>query len=84
MHERTRDRDALTLATRELVGELVELVDEPEVSEQLDPAVVVGVRAPERELETDVLGRGQERQQVVRLEHEPEVVATQARPLTLG
>ena len=85
MDQGARDRDALALSARELIGELVALVAEAELAEQLD--ATLGRRrvgAVQRELQADVLDRGEERQQVVGLEDEPELVAAQARALALG
>ena len=80
--EGTRDRDPLTLSAGELVGELVALVPEAQLGEQLEAArVPLGIGAVQGELQADVLDRGEEGQQVVGLEDEPERGPAQAGPL---
>ena len=82
MDEGTRHRDPLTLSAGELVGELVALVREAQLGEQLEAAgVPLGIGAVQGELQADVLDRGEEGQQVVGLEDEPELGPAQAGPL---
>ena len=84
VHERPRNRDALPLTAGELVGELPGVVGEPEPAEQLGTALVSVPGAPHGELECDVLDRRQERQEVVDLEDESDLVAADALPIAPG
>ena len=79
--QRARDRHALTLPAGQLIGQLVGVVGKPQLGEQLEAALVAVAGAMQRELQAHVLDRGEERQQVVGLEHEPELVTAQTSAL---
>ena len=70
--DRARDRDALLLAARELRGEVVEALAEPDQAQR-----VLGRHRRSRDLghQRHVLARGEARDQVVELEHEAHVQA---------
>ena len=72
--QRAGDRHALALPARELVGQLVGVLGQPQARQQLGAALVAAARAAQRELQRDVLDRREERQEVVRLEDEPDLV----------
>lgn len=69
-----RDPDALALATGELIRELVGVRRQAEVDKQR-PCRVRIAPPPEGQGEVDVLGRGQEGEEVGGLEHDAERVA---------
>ena len=79
--ERTRDRDPLLLAARELGGTVREPLGEADRGGQLLEPAGVGLLAGDRERQDDVLLRGQHRQQVEELEDEADVLAPQLRQL---
>ena len=81
--ERTGDRYALTLPAGELIGKLVDIVGEPQLGEHVEATLITVRGAIQGELEADVLSRGEEGQEVVGLEYEPELVTTQTGALAI-
>src|SRR5581483_1393140 len=83
VRERARDRDALLLAARELARQVVEPPVEADALEQLlhPLAAVAPCEVRRRERRLDVLRRGERRDEVELLEHEPEGGAPQPRQL---
>ena len=79
--QRPGDGDALLLATGELARAMLQPVAETDGVHDLVEPLLVGLAAGERRRERDVLQRGQRRHQVVRLEDEADLVATQQREL---
>ena len=77
MDERAGDGDALLLAAGELRGAVRAAVAQADgLDELLDPPVV-GLRPGDRERQDEVLLRGEDRQEVERLEDEADLVAAQ-------
>ena len=86
VRERPGDRHPLLLAARELVRAVLRPLAEADELEELGHAGVAlsGIRPDEAERHLDVLGRGQDRDQAERLEHERDRVAAHARGRVLG
>ena len=82
VRERPGDRDPLLLAARELVRPVLRPLAEADELQQLGHARVAlaGIRADEPQRHLDVLGRGQDRDQAERLEHERDRLAADAPP----
>ena len=85
VRERARDRNALHLAPGEFGGPIVEPIGQSHVAEQLGgPLAAHGAGdAPLGHRQLDVLQRGEDRQQVEALEHEPDPFEAEAGPGTV-
>ena len=75
--QRAGDRHPLLLPAGQLGGTVREPVAEPDRVDERGEPLVVDLRAGERQRQRDVLVRGQDRDQVVGLEDEAELVAPQ-------
>jgi hypothetical protein len=82
--QRTADRNALLLAAGQLGRPVRQPVAESQRAHDGVEPRLVGRAATEPLRQDDVLGRRQRRQQVERLEHEPDPVAAQHRQLAVG
>ena len=84
--QRARDRDALALAARQLVGQVLQAVAELDERQQLARALVDLSARPAAQVQrqADVLEARQRRQQVEELEDEADLVAPHARQLVVG
>ncbi len=79
-------RDALLLAARQLLGQVVGAVSESDAGEEAQRAFFAAAArsAERRERGLDVLERGQRRHEVELLEHEPEGAQPQVGELVVG
>src|SRR5262249_15112286 len=82
--ERTCDRDALLLATRELGGPVGKAVLEPDVPDELVEPGLVRLLSGDCQGEEDVLARVQHRQQVEELEDEADVLPAELRQVVVA
>jgi hypothetical protein len=83
-HQGASNCDALLLTAGELGGLVTEPVGKAQGGDQPGEPFRVGLAAGEGERQADVLGSGEGGDEVVRLEHETDPVATQQGPLPLG
>ena len=82
--ERARDRNALLLSARELRRPVRSTSREARLLQQLVEPRGVGLLAGDRQRQGDVLFRGEHRQKVEELEHEPDVLAAELRHLRVA
>ena len=79
VHERTRDGDALLLATGELRREVMRARTEADAFEQIGGACVAVTNAAQFEWHLHILECGEGRHQLEALEHETDAVAAESR-----
>ena len=82
--ERAGDGDALLLAAGQFARSVLEPVGQPDGVDHVAQPLLVGLLAGEVHRQGDVLDRGQHRQQVERLEDEPDALAAQSGELGVG
>src|SRR5437879_2593821 len=82
--ESARDGDALLLPTRKLGRPVLQAVGKANRADHTVEPLLVGFLPGERERQRDVLDRRERRDQVVRLEDEPDLVPADDRQLLLG
>lgn len=86
LHERARDRHTLLLTAGEFTGSMVRALGEVDLRQRrADPFFPLGTRESQRlESDVDVLRRGEGGDEVERLEHEPDVLRSDARERGAG